>query len=234
MRPSPFPLPRAGRGVAVKVCGLTRPEDAALAARLGAAALGVVLAPSPRRVDLPRAAAVLAAAPAGIPRVGVFVDPTPAFVADAVAACGLDWVQLSGREPAAVARAIRRPDGPGLLRAIHVAGAADIAAMADYPADAFLLDAPPLRTDDGERMGGTGRPFDWSAAGSLPWSRDRVALAGGLRAETVATAVAATRPAMLDVSSGVESATGIKDAARLTAFLAAARQIDLEKLECLT
>ncbi len=230
-------LPRAERGVAVKVCGLTRPEDAALAARLGAAALGVVFAPSPRRLEIDRAAAVLAAAPPGLARVGVFVDPAPAFVAEAVRACALDWVQLSGRESAeaaleimaAVAAAGARP---GLIRAVHVHGGADIRALADYPADAFLLDAPPLRTDDGERMGGTGRTFDWSRAAALPWDRERVALAGGLEPANLATAVRAVRPAIVDVSSGVESAPGIKDPARLAALLDAAREIEFQEARC--
>jgi phosphoribosylanthranilate isomerase len=237
------PLPRAVQGVAVKVCGLTRPEDAALAARLGAAALGVVLAPGPRRLDLHRAAAVLAAATPGTARFGVFVDPDSAFVTEAVRICALDWVQLSGREPAAAALAIAAalgdptvtpPGGAraGLIRAVHVRGDDDIRDLAGYPADAFLLDSPPLRTEGVEQMGGTGRPFDWSRAATLPWGRDRVALAGGLRAENLAAAVLAVRPALVDVSSGVESSPGIKDPARLAAFLDAARQIDFQEVGC--
>jgi len=223
-------LPQRGRGVAVKVCGLTRPADAALAAELGADALGVVFAPSPRQVVLARAVEVLAVAPPGALRVGVFVDPEPGFVAEAVGACGLDWVQLSGREPAELAREIMEeakaaPAPPGLLKAAHVRSAGDLLALADYPADAFLLDAPPR----GGRMGGTGRSFDWRVAVDLPWARGRVALAGGLTADNLALAVAAVRPAMVDVSSGVESAPGIKDAGRMRAFLEAARRIELEE-----
>lgn len=239
-------LPAREGGVAVKICGLTRPGDAALAAELGAAALGVVLAPSPRRVELARAAELLAAAPSGVARVGVFVDPGPGFVAAAVRACRLDWIQLSGGEPtqriAAVMAAARAaavtaaaagtpvwPGGPGLLRAVHVRSAADLAGLADDPADAFLLDAPPL---DG-RMGGTGRTFDWSAAdGWLPRDRGRIALAGGLTAENLAAAVAAVRPVMVDVSSGVEAAPGIKDPARVEAFMEAARRIEVENAAC--
>ena len=237
-------LPQRAHGVAVKVCGLTRPSDADRAGELGAAALGVVLAPSPRQVGVARAAEVLEVAPTGVLRVGVFVDPEPGFVAEVVGACGLDWVQLSGREPPEVALKIMEevgavsppagaggkgletvPAPPGLLKAVHVRGPEDLRAAADYPADAFLLDSPPL----GGRMGGTGRSFDWTLANALPWERRRVVLAGGLTAQNLARAVAAVRPGMVDVSSGVESAPGIKDAARLRNFLAAAARIGLEE-----
>jgi phosphoribosylanthranilate isomerase len=246
-------LPQRAHGVAVKVCGLTRPSDAALAAELGAAALGVVFAPSPRRVDPARAREVLEAAPPEVIRVGVFVDPAAAFVVEAVEACGLDWVQLSGREPPELAREIMEkigaaalgpvPEGGGspagpaglagaerasappcLLKAVHVCAPEDLQAAAGYPAHAFLLDSPPL----GGRMGGTGRSFDWTLAGTLPWDRERVVLAGGLTALNLAAAVAAVRPAMVDVSSGVESAPGIKDAGRLREFLEAAARMELE------
>ncbi len=226
------PLPEGPAGLAVKICGLTRPADAALAARLGAAALGVVLAPSPRMVDPARAAEVLSGAPPHVARVGVFVDPDPDLVAEVVAACDLDWVQLSGREPAVRSLAIMEAAraaapgrrAPGLLRAVHVRAAEGPERFADYPADAFLLDAPPLRG----RFGGTGRTFDWASVRGLPWPRDRVALAGGLTAENLAKAVAAVRPAMVDVSSGVETAPGIKDPASLSAFLGRARHLEME------
>lgn len=226
-------LPQRAHGVAVKVCGLTRPSDAALAAELGAAALGVVFAPSPRQVDPARAAEVLQVAPPEVLRVGVFVDPEPGFVAEVVEACGLHWIQLSGREPPKVALEIMEgvgtasvaPGPPGLLKAVHVRGPEDLRAAADYPAHAFLLDSPPL----GGRMGGTGRSFDWALAGTLPWDRGKVVLAGGLTARNLAQAVAVVRPAMVDVSSGVESAPGIKDAARLKDFLEAAARIELEE-----
>lgn len=224
-------LPQRARGVAVKVCGLTRPSDAALAAELGAAAVGVVFAPSPRQVGPARAREVLEAAPPGVLRVGVFVDPEPAFVTEAVEVCGLQWVQLSGREPPTVALDLMEalggavPGSPGLMKAVHVRGPEDLRAAADYPADAFLLDSPPL----GGRMGGTGRSFDWTLAGALPWDRRKVVLAGGLTARNLAQAVAVVRPGMVDVSSGVESAPGIKDAARLREFLEEAARIELEE-----
>ena len=219
-------------GVGVKVCGLTRAEDAALAARSGAAALGVVFAPSSRQVDPVRAAEVFRGVPGHVARVGVFVDPEPGLVAEAVARCGLDWVQLSGMESAeqaveiareaqkAVAGATERQFTPRMLKAVHVHSADDLLAAADYPADAFLLDAPPA---DG-LMGGTGRRFDWRAAAMVPWHRMRVVLGGGLTAANVSAAMAVVRPGAVDVCSGVEAAPGIKDPVRLTAFLAAVRR----------
>lgn len=220
-------------GVAVKICGLTRPEDAALAARLGAAALGVVFAPSPRQIDPDRAAEVFHAVPASVARVGVFVAPEPEIVGEAVIRCGLDWVQLSGQESpecaaeialaARNAAAAERRPGPRVLKAVHVRSQTDLIAAADYPADAFLLDAP---STDG-RMGGTGRPFPWKAAASLPWPCARVVLGGGLTAANVAAAMDAVGPGAVDVCSGVEAAPGIKDPARLAAFFAAAREAGL-------
>jgi phosphoribosylanthranilate isomerase len=236
------PLPVPAHGVAVKICGLTRPEDAAVAGRLGAAALGVVLAPSPRRVALDRAAEVLAAAPPGVARVGVFVGAGAEEIGEAVERCGLDWVQLSGgmgREQRAggaggdgagvgAGAALGVGVGVGVIRAVHVQGPGDLVGVAGDSADAFLLDAP---VRDGQ-MGGTGRQFDWTAAMALPWERSRLIVAGGLRADNVSGAIAALRPAMVDVSSGVEAAPGIKDAGRMEAFMEAVRRAGIEEVEC--
>lgn len=129
----------------------------------------------------------------------------------------------------AAARASAPGYGPGLLKAVHVRSGADLCGLTDYPADAFLLDAPPVNG----RMGGTGAAFDWALAErALPPDRSRIVLAGGLTAGTVAEAVAAVRPAMVDVSSGVEAAPGIKDATRMAAFLEAAHRIAEEKAPC--
>ncbi|NIR44622.1 MAG: phosphoribosylanthranilate isomerase [Gemmatimonadetes bacterium] len=202
----------------VKICGLTRPEDAARAVELGADALGVVFADSPRQVDIHRAREIFAAAPAYVARVGVFVDPSPDFVADAASRCGIDWVQLSGDETPELARAIDAP----VIKAIHVESAADLERAREFPAAAFLLDAP---TTDG-RKGGTGIAFDWADAERLPWPRDRVIMAGGLRPDNVAQAIRRLRPGGVDVSSGVESEPGIKDAVRLEEFITAVREVD--------
>lgn len=204
----------------VKICGLTRPADAALAAAFGVDAVGVVFAASPRRITPEQARQVLDAAGGFVSRVGVFADQELSFIQDVVAYCRLDWVQLCGGEPADLARATT----VRVLRAVHVQSDSDIAAAGQYPADAFLLDAPPA----GEQRGGTGRTFDWSAAAVLPWPRHRVVVAGGLDAVNVGEVIARLRPGGVDVSSGVESAPGLKDASRVEAFMAAVARADAE------
>lgn len=210
---------------ACKICGVTRASDARAAAEAGAAAVGVVFAPGRRQVGLAMAKEIFGRVPAGIERVGVFVHPGAALVGTAVATCGLTWVQLSGRETAAEARSIaaaaRQAAGDRrvrIVKAVHVTVAADITAYTDYPADMFLLD-----TGGGDRMGGTGRAFDWELARELPWDRSRVALAGGLTPANVAAAIEIVRPAVVDVSSGVETSPGVKDARRIGEFITAAR-----------
>jgi phosphoribosylanthranilate isomerase len=202
----------------IKVCGLTRAEDAARAMEAGADALGVVFAESPRQVDLEQAKAVLGSTPGYIRRVGVFADQPIELIREAVAALRLDWVQLSGSEPAELARSVES----NVVKAIHVTDEGELQNNKDYPAHAFLLDSPPL---DGQ-MGGTGRTFDWSKAGVLPWPLDRVIVAGGLTPDNVGLAIRQLRPGGVDVSSGVESEPGVKDASMIEAFVAAVREAD--------
>lgn len=210
---------------ACKICGVTRASDASAAAAAGAAAVGVVFAPGRRQVGTEAAREIFEALPPSVERVGVFVGPDAGLVARAVSVCGLTWVQLSGRETPAEAKAIAaaaKQAGGGrqvrIVKAVHVTAAADISAYADYPADMFLLD-----TSDGGSMGGTGRAFDWDLARDLPWERSRVALAGGLTPANVADAIEVVRPALVDVSSGVESSPGVKDPRRMEEFVAAVR-----------
>jgi phosphoribosylanthranilate isomerase len=196
---------------AIKICGITRPQDAALAVELGAAAVGVVFARSTRQLDPAAAARVLAPVDAAAMRVGVFADQALDFVLRCVEYCRLDCVQLAGPYP--------ESDLPRLpVPAIRVVPVRPGAAPDTRTAAAWiLLDAPPL---DGQQ-GGTGRSFDWRAAGALELPRARLIVAGGLRAENVGEAIARIRPAAVDVSSGVEAAPGIKDPDRLKAFVAA-------------
>jgi phosphoribosylanthranilate isomerase len=170
----------------VKICGLTRPVDAEFTARQGADALGVVFAAGPRQLEIVRAAEVLAAAPGRVQRVGVFADHALEFIQEAIERCRLDWVQLHGHETAELAAALSAK----VIKAVRVAGAADLEQARDYPADAFLLDAPAA---DG-RLGGTGEVFDWSKAEQLPWPRSKVIVAGGLNPDNVGAAVERLRP----------------------------------------
>lgn len=196
----------------VKVCGLTDPAEAAACAKLGIWAIGVVFAPeSPRRVDLTQAKAVCHALPKRVRRVGVFVNPDPDEVAEAVSAAGLTDVQLHGDqvdvERIRVAARVRVFEG------FSIAGVEDVAAARASRADLVLLDASVKG-----RHGGTGQQFDWSVLESTPLTRPFL-LAGGLTPENVAEACRRVRPWGVDVSSGVESSPGRKDVERVAAFV---------------
>lgn len=202
----------------VKVCGLTDPAEAAACAELGVWAIGVVFAPeSVRRVDVEQARVVCAAVPEHVRRVGVFVDPDPTMVADAVAAAGLTDVQLHGRavDVDRVRAAVRVPVFQGF--AVH--DASDLVAAQSSRADLVFLDASVAG-----RHGGTGQRFDWALLRHTPLER-RFVLAGGLDPQNVGEAVQRVRPWAVDVSSGVEAGPGRKDLARVAAFIAAARRL---------
>lgn len=244
--PFPLPLPHRGEGMPVKICGLTRARDAALAVRWGASAVGVVFAPGPRRVDPAQAREILSVAPPEVARVGVFVNPEAGLVGEVVAACSLSWIQLSGEEshddllhlfealpgirptapslpsrPSGAADARSNTRRVGLLKAIPMGLHRSLEGWAAFPADAFLLD----RYNPRWGAGGTGKTFDWRLARELPWPRSRVALAGGLTPENLSEAVAEVGPALVDVSSGVEARPGVKDPQRLKRFLEVARRL---------
>lgn len=204
--------------VPVKICGITRPEDADLAARLGAAWVGFIFWPrSPRFVEPAAAAAILGGLPPHVGGVGVFVDQ-PVDEVNAVAEeVGLAAVQLHGRESPATCRACRRR----VIKAVRLPGhGAGDDADAVWSGATILVDA-----FDPVRMGGTGRRVDWTRAARLARRRPLM-LSGGLRAENVADAVRQVAPYGLDVSSGVESEPGVKDPHRLRAFFAALAAVD--------
>lgn len=199
--------------VRVKICGITRAEDARLAERAGADAIGLIFAErSKRRVSLAAAAGIVQALGPFVTRVGVFVDAPLDRVRAAVHRLKLGVVQLHGDEPAAYAAALRGE--VMVVRAVAFEPDLTPAALEDYPADAFLLDAP---------TPGSGTRFAWSQAAA--WrGHPRLVLAGGLTPETVAEGVRALRPYAVDVASGVESEPGIKDGERVQAFVRAVRE----------
>jgi phosphoribosylanthranilate isomerase len=204
---------RPDGGVAVKVCGLTVPEEARACADLGVWGIGVVLAAeSPRRVEPARAAEVMAAVPDGVARVGVFVAPSVAEVAALAASARLTHVQLHEGDP----EEMRRATGLPVIEGVRVSGADALRRARESAADLVLLDAAVPG-----RHGGTGRSFDWDLLDREPLDRP-FALAGGLRPDTVAEAVVRLRPALVDVASGVESSPGRKDLGLVRAFVAAA------------
>jgi len=197
----------------VKICGITRAEDAALAARLGAACVGFVFWPqSPRFVEPAAAADILAALPPHVAGVGVFVNQAIDEVNAIAERVGLGAVQLHGDESAdACARCTRR-----VIKAVRLsAGSTPDAVDAVWSRATVLLDA-----FDPVRRGGTGRSVDWTLAARIA-RRRRTILSGGLRAENVAEAVRHVAPYGLDVSSGVESRPGIKAPERMRAFFEA-------------
>jgi phosphoribosylanthranilate isomerase len=207
----------------VKICGLTRIEDAELAVSLGAAAVGLVLWPrSPRHVGVDAARAIVAALPPFVLRVGVFVNQAPEEVARVAGAVGLDAVQLHGHEAVAKYEALPYR----LIKAVPIdAESAPEDALRVAPDVTVLLDA-----HDPGRFGGTGRTIDWTLAAAVA-RRRRVILSGGLRPENVGQAVDMVRPYAVDVSSGVEARPGVKDPARLRAFfdaLGGGREADVE------
>ena len=204
----------------VKICGLTRPEDAAAAVAAGADALGVILAPSQRRVSAEQAAAVLAEAPASVERFGVFVDAPLEEILEAIEVCGLTAVQLSGSEPPEFCDRIPVP----VMKAVHVGTDFGLEVMEPFRghAAALLLD-----TFVTGKAGGTSQAFDWQTVGDLPgWAPAFVA--GGLNPENVSACIAALHPFGVDVASGVEIGPGVKDNTRIEAFCAAVRDADEE------
>lgn len=194
----------------VKICGITRAQDALLASDLGASAIGFVFWPkSPRYVDPVEATAIAAQLPADVAPIGVFVDPSLDEVRQVVDQVGLAAVQLHGDEPSAAYR-----EWPyRVIKAIAVRGATTVDIARAVPAGVTVL----LDAADDERKGGTGRTSDWLVARSIAAQR-RTFLAGGLRPSNVAEAIRVVSPYGLDVSSGVEAAPGRKDPARLRAL----------------
>ena len=208
---------------AIKFCGIAEPAalDAAIAARAEYAGL-VFFPPSPRHLALDDAAALARRAEGRIARVGLFVDADDSTIGEAVAAARLDAVQLHGDEAPQRAAEVKARFGLPVWKALAVTSAADLSRAERYAgaADLILFDArAPSQAD---RPGGLGLAFDWSLLvgyrGALPWG-----LAGGLSPANVREALRITRAPLLDVSSGVESAPGVKDPDRIAAFAIAAR-----------
>ena len=192
----------------VKICGITRLEDAQEAIRCGAGAVGFVFWPkSPRFVDPYRARAIAASLPPFVAAVGVFVNQPADYVNHVASLVGLTVVQLHGDETPAFARDIRRP----VIKAMALGSANDGHAARAWAERFMLL----LDAEDSEKRGGTGRTIDWTLAATLAAGR-RVLLAGGLTPDNVADAIRTVRPFGIDVSSGVEARPGVKDSSKLS------------------
>lgn len=211
--------------VAAKICGLNDPAGVAAAVAGGARFVGFVFyPPSPRHVTPSVAADLMAAVPPGVTRVGLFVDADDDALEAALAA-PLDLLQFHGAEMPERVAAVKRKFGLPVMKAIPVAAAADVAVAEKYcgVADRLLFDAKPPR-DPGALPGGNGLAFDWQLLGARQWSLPWM-LSGGLTAQNLAEAVATTHAPAVDVSSGVETRPGIKDPAKIAAFLKAAASL---------
>jgi phosphoribosylanthranilate isomerase len=203
--------------VRVKICGITNLDDAAEAVRLGAWAIGLIHAEqSPRRVEAAAAAEIAAAFRRKCEVAGVFVNPELDDVARAVEDAGLTIVQLNGEEGPSFCAEVARRTGVKVIKAIHVASAADVHAAEAFRTDFHLFD----RKSRG-LWGGTGESFDWQLLSDRRSSVPSI-LAGGLRPENVAAAIAIAHPFAVDVASGVEAEPGRKDHAAMEAFFEAA------------
>lgn len=207
--------------VQVKICGITNVEDAQAAVEAGADALGFVFyPPSPRHVTPEQAAHIILKLPPFVTTVGLFVDVAFDTVNDLAARCGLDRIQLHGRETPAFCHQVKQP----VIKAFRIKNAESLVHLPGYAVSAYLLDAHV----EGALPGGTGASFAWElAARAKPYGP--VILAGGLTPENVAAAIAQTRPYGVDVSTGVECAPGIKDHRKICEFIARAKAAALEK-----
>ena len=224
----------------VKICGITTPADAALAAAAGADAIGLnFVAGSPRALGLEAAQSVAAAVPSGVLKVGVFAGASAAEMRKVAEAVGLDAVQLHGHlagEGPGVDPPVRCAELAGLtlIRAVRLEPAddplaaarlwlAEATALGAAP-DLVIVDAPVTRETAPGQLGGTGAIVDWASLAKAPPLGLPTALAGGLTPDNVARAIHASMAAAVDTASGVESAPGRKDPEKVRAFVAAARR----------
>jgi phosphoribosylanthranilate isomerase len=215
-------------GLAVKICGINSASAMRAAVSAGADYVGLMFyPPSPRYLAVAEAAELAVIVPKGIRRVGVFVDAPANVIEETLEDVALEVLQLHGSESPATVAAIRERFGLPVIRAVKLAKPGDLAVAQAFEdvADMILFDAKPPPEMIEALPGGNALAFDWRLLagyrGRRPWL-----LSGGLTAENLAEAVAITGAAMVDVSSGVETAPGAKDPALIKAFIAAARALD--------
>ena len=213
----------------VKICGITDPADIPAAVVAGATYLGFVFFPkSPRHVGGEHAAALCASVPEGVAKVALTVDASDAELDALLAQVPLDMLQLHGHESPERVAAVKARYGLPVMKAVGIAGAEDLALIDLYApvADQLLIDAKPPKGAD--LPGGNGLAFDWRLLQSRKYWQKPWMLAGGLTPENVAEAVRLTGARQVDVSSGVESAPGVKDAGKIARFCAAAKGAAVE------
>jgi len=197
--------------VRVKICGITNIEDAFLAMKLGAHAIGFVFAESPRKIELKNAQRIAESLPPFVSRVGVFVDEEIERVKEIARLCDLDVLQLHGEEEPSYCQAFRQK----VIKAIRVKNHSSLEKISKYKVDAFLLD-----TYVENLSGGTGKRFDWEIACKAK-KYGNIVLSGGLDSTNISEAVEMVQPYAVDVSSGVEIIPGKKDPKKMESFFRA-------------
>lgn len=211
--------------VAVKICGLTGPQDVVAAADAGARYVGFVFFPkSPRNVSVQQAKALAAEVPFGVAKVALTVNADDALLDEIKQNVAIDILQLHGSESVARVAQIKARTGLPVMKAIGISDADDLQKIVDYGrvADMLLVDAKPPKNAD--LPGGNGLAFDWRLLAGRKWAVPWM-LAGGLTPDNVQQAIQLTGARQVDVSSGVESAPGVKDPAKVAAFVSAAQDI---------
>ncbi|MEN3976496.1 phosphoribosylanthranilate isomerase [Emcibacter sp. SYSU 3D8] len=211
--------------VDVKICGLSTADGLRAAIDAGAGYVGFVFYPrSPRAVSAQEAGALALIVPQGVRKVGLFVDPTDEALAEVLRAVPLDIIQLQGAETPDRVAEIRASTGKPVFKAVAIAGPDDVARAHSYEdtADFLLFDAKPPKAMPLALPGGNGLSFDWKLIAGETWKRGWI-LAGGLTADNVADAVEQSGARFVDVSSGVEDRPGVKNPAKIEAFIKAAR-----------
>ncbi|MFK7942229.1 MAG: phosphoribosylanthranilate isomerase [Paracoccaceae bacterium] len=206
----------------VKMCGMTTPEQAEWASAAGAAYVGLVFfPPSPRYVTPEAAREISMAVPPGVAKVALLVDPDDTLV-DAVASLPIDILQLQGAETPDRVKTVRDRTGLPIIKAIGLSTAEDLSGVARYAnvVDQMLIDAKPPA--GGKLPGGNGLSFDWTLVAGRRWPTPWM-LAGGLTADNVGEAIRRTGALQVDLSSGIESAPGVKDKGKINKFMDAVR-----------
>lgn len=206
----------------VKICGLSDPENLAVAIEAGARFVGFVFyPPSPRNVSTNTAKELALQIPTGVRAVGLFVDPTDEQLSSAIGIVPLDMIQLHGDETPERVSEIKERFAMPVMKAINVREASDLDAIGDYEAvaDWLLFDSKP---EAANLPGGTGERFDWNLLAGKTFSRPWM-LSGGITADNVSEALTQLSPDAVDISSGVENARGIKDAGQIKAFIEAVK-----------
>lgn len=210
--------------IRVKICGITSLPDALAAIEAGVDALGFMFwEPSKRHIPAEQAAQITTKLPPFVSKVGVFVDADAATIHAAIKQCGLDTIQLHGEESAEFCRQFK--PGVKVVKAFRIKDASSLKQLHGYDTDAWLLDSFVTGW-----QGGTGESFDWSVAREARDAGCPILLAGGLRPDNIAEAIHQVWPYGVDVSSGVESAPGKKDAAMIKHFVAAVRSVEQQRL----